>query len=402
MSAKDGDGGRPPSRVTRLVHSGRPSGDRVTVNPPVERGSTVAFADAGELYAAGPRTYGRHGLATHAALKDALSAWHGAEHVTLTPSGLAACALSILPFVRSGDHVLITDSVYAPVRVLAQRRLKAMDVEAQFYDPRIAGDVASLIKPNTRLVYLESPGSLTFEIQDTPALCAAAKAAGAVSVMDDTWAGGWAQDPFAHGVDVVVQALTKHQGGHSDALMGAVMTNDADHAQTIADTARDLGNAVSPDDASLILRGMRTLDVRLERSAQTGRAVADWVADHPAVAEVLHPARADHPDHALWARDFTGAPGLFGVRLRPVEEASLTTALNALTLFGMGFSWGGYESLVIPCGPQLRRTASPDAPDGPLVRISTGLEDAADLIADLDQAFARLSPVSASPPTGIA
>jgi len=382
---------KPPRRVgTRLSHAGRRRDlTRGGVNPVVQRASTVLVDSAEELYAPGTWTYGIHGTATHEALKLALAEVEPAENVFLVASGLLACTAPILALCRPGDHLLVSDSVYGPTRRFCERLMARMGCRTEFFPPSAGGaEVAGLIRPETRLIFLESPGSLTFELCDTPAIAEEARRAGVVTVMDNTWGAGLFHRPLELGVDISVCALSKYASGGADLLMGAIFTHQAGLAGLLRETIADLGLNVSPDDAYLVLRGLRSMPVRMRRHQETAVEIASWLQQRPEVADVLYPALEGDRHHAVWKRDFTGAAGLFGVVLRPVSERGLAAFLNALELFGLGFSWGGFESLIIPCDPQLRRIG--EKPSGPLLRLNIGLEDPSDLIADLDQAFAAM------------
>lgn len=378
---------------TRTLMAGRdPKLFDGAVNPPVQRVSTLLLSKVSELYGTEIQTYGLEGMAVHRTLEQALIEIEGGAAVQLVPSGLAACTLPFFALCKSGDHVLVSDSVYGPTRRFCDRLLKNMGVETTYFAPRIdAAQLADLIRPNTKLLFLESPGSLTFEIHDTKALTAVARARGLRTAIDNTWSAGVFFKPFEHGVDISIQALTKYQAGHADVLMGAILSADKAIAAQIKQTSKDIGFGVSPDEAYLALRGLRTMHVRLKQHDATAREVAAWLAARPEVARVLHPAFPDFPDHALWKRDFTGAAGLFGVVLKPCSEAQLAAMLESYKHFGLGFSWGGYESLVIPCDPQVKRVATTWNAEGPLLRYSIGLETTADLIADLEAGFARLA-----------
>jgi cystathionine beta-lyase len=377
---------------TRTLMAGRdPKLFDGAVNPPVQRVSTLLLSKVSELYGADIQTYGLEGMAVHRTLEQALMEIEGGAAVQLVPSGLAACTLPFFAICKAGDHVLVSDSVYGPTRRFCDRLLKNMGVETTYFAPRIdAAALADLVRPSTKLLFLESPGSLTFEIHDTKALTGVARARGITTAIDNTWSAGVFFKPFEHGVDISIQALTKYQAGHADVLMGAILSADKTIAAQIRQTSKDIGFGVSPDEAYLALRGLRTMHVRLKQHDATAREIAAWMAARPEVAQVLHPALPDSPDHALWKRDFTGAAGLFGVVLKPCSDAQLAAMLEGYKHFGLGFSWGGYESLVIPCDPQVKRTATTWTTEGPLLRYSIGLETTADLMADLEAGFARL------------
>ena len=372
--------------ATRLVVGGRdPAANHGFVNPPVHHVSTVLYPTAEDFLTRRARyLYGRRGTPTSEALEDALRALEGPDcaGVALLPSGLAAISTALLAVLKAGDHLLVTDSVYQPTRKFCDGMLKRYGVTATYYDPLIGGAIAALIQPNTRAVFVEAPGSLSFEIQDVPAIAAAAHAKGAVVLMDNTWATSLYFRAFEKGVDLSIQAATKYIGGHSDVMLGAVSANKATW-ERLADTVHALGLCVGPDDVYLGLRGLRTMGVRLAHHHQAGMKVARWLAERPEIACVLHPALESCPGHALWRRDFSGASGLFSIVFKPVAQTAVNAFLNELTLFGIGASWGGFESLAIPfdCAPI--RTATKWAPGGPTVRIHIGLEEIDDLIGDL-------------------
>jgi cystathionine beta-lyase len=360
------------------------------VNPPVHHVSTLLKNCSEDLYTdkSGP-VYGRFGLTVQGCLQDILTELEGGFAARLFPSGLAAVTAALLAFVKAGDHALISDSVYGPTRRLAEHLLPRFGVTTTFYNPcATPADLDALVQPNTTVLFFESPGSLTFEVQDVPGLTAWAHTRGIRTVVDNTWAAGVYFKPLAHGVDLSVQAVTKYIVGHSDAIVGGVIARDADSARAIACIANDMGFTLGPDDAYLAQRGFRTMGVRLKHHEAAALKVATWLKDQPQVARVLHPAFADCPGHAIWKRDYTGSCGLFGVELTPGTTADVARCIDTMTLFGLGFSWGGFESLVINCCPQLVRTASP-LPQGPLLRIHIGLEDPDDLIADLAAALTR-------------
>ena len=377
---------------TRLAHAGRnPAQQEGAVNPPVQRATTIIIPDADDLYGSAKQTYGLEGMSVQRALKQALLAIEGGAGATLAPSGLGACTLALLTAAKAGAEVLVTDSVYRPTRKFCDTLLTRYGVRTRYYDPRVGEVIADLIGPDTCAVYIESPGSLTFEVQDTPAIARAAKARGVATIIDNTWSAGVHFKPFDHGVDLSVQALTKYQLGHADAFMGAVLASSPKWAARLDATYDQLGLGASPDDAYLVLRGMRTMSVRMERQGTSALEIARWLEKRREVACVLHPALSAHPDHALWKRDFTGASGVFSVLLHTAAPAKVKAMLESLELFAMGFSWGGYESLIAPCDPQIVRAASPWKAPGALLRLSIGLEHSADLIEDLEQAFARLA-----------
>jgi cystathionine beta-lyase len=390
---------RPQRSHTKVVTAGRdPASYHGFVNPPVYHASTVLYPNAEDFLAHRARyQYGRRGTPTTEALELALQELEGPQcaGVSLVPSGLAAISTALLSVVHSGDHVLVTDSAYGPTRVFCDQILKRLGVDTTYYDPLIGGAIGELLRPNTRAVYLESPGSLSFEMQDTGAIAEAAhaKAAhekGVVVLMDNTWATPLYFRPLDHGVDLAIQAGTKYIGGHSDVMLGTVSANAATVA-ALKNTARFTGLHEAPDDTYLGLRGLRTLAVRLDRHYESGVAIARWLEARPEVLRLLHPALPSHPGHAIWKRDFTGASGLFSMVLKPVPQKAYYAFLDTLELFGIGASWGGYESLAIPfdCAPI--RTATRWAPGGPTVRFHIGLEAVEDLMADLERGFAALA-----------
>jgi len=380
---------------TRLVRTGsEPTRLARTVNPPIQRGSTVLLPNAASLYDDDQVTYGITGLSSPAALQKALAELEGSPDVTLYPSGLAAITGAMLAVLKAGDEILVVDSAYKPTRRFCDRVLTRFGVSTTYYDPGLPPEgLMALVTSRTRMILLEAPGSLTFEMQDVPAIAAAAKDRGVITLIDNTWAAGLYFKPLAHGVTISVQALTKYVGGHSDCFMGSATTMDVDIGNALGDAMWDIGWSVSPDDAYTMLRGLRTLTTRLPRHHENGLVVARWLQERPEVARVLHPALPGDPGHAIWKRDFTGACGLFGVVLKPCPERSVHAFLDALRLFGLGFSWGGYESLAIHCDPQLKNRSFPVDLDGPLLRLHIGLEAIEDLKADLERGFNALRAV---------
>jgi len=391
-----GKNDRPPPRrpATRVVTAGRdPASYYGFVNPPVYHASTVLYPSAEDFVAHRSRyQYGRRGTPTTEALELALQELEGPNcaGVALLPSGLAAISTALLSVMHAGDHLLVTDSVYGPTRNFCDRILTRLGVTVAYYDPLIGGAIGGLMQPNTRAVFLESPGSLSFEMQDVAAIAAAAHEKGALVLMDNTWASPLYFRALGHGVDLSIQAGTKYIGGHSDVMLGTVAANSAT-AASLKNTVGASGLCVGPDDVYLGLRGLRTLAVRLERHYESGLAVARWLERRPEVLRLIHPALESHPGHALWTRDFTGASGLFSFVLKPVPQKAVYAFLDALELFGIGASWGGYESLAIPFDCTPVRSATRWDPGGPTVRFHIGLEDVEDLIADIERGFAALA-----------
>jgi cystathionine beta-lyase len=375
--------------ASALLHSGQaPDNMLRTVGPPIQKGSTVLLRSSAALYDDKQPTYGRAGLATHHALMDALVALEHASAVALFPSGLAALTGAMLAVLKAGDEVLVTDAVYRPTRRFCDRVLRRYGVGVSYYPPRASADeLMALCGPATRLIVMESPGSLTLEMADAPAIATAARARGVLTLMDNTWAAGLCFRPLDHGIDISVQALTKYVGGHSDVLMGSAATADSRLAAALDQGILDFGWAVAPEDAYVMLRGLRTLPTRLARHQENALAVAAWLASHPSVGQILYPPLTGAPDNELWRRDFTGAAGLFSFVLDGWDVARKDRFLDALRLFGLGFSWGGFESLAVDCDPQFGVRKIWPQFEGPLIRLSVGLEDPGDLIADLEQAL---------------
>lgn len=395
MNKKTGD---EPTRElkpdTLLSAGGRdPFAHHGYVNTPVYHASTLLYPSAEDFLAhRGRYQYGRRGTPTSEALEGAVRTLDGpvCAAVALLPSGLAAIAAALLAVLRTGDHLLVTDSVYLPTRKFCDSVLTRFGVTTTYYDPLIGPSIVELMTPKTRAVFVEAPGSLTFETQDIPAIAAAAHAKGALVLMDNTWAGPLYFRALEKGVDLSIISGTKYFGGHSDVMLGTVSANTAT-ANALKDYTGLAGLCVGPDDMYLGLRGLRTMGVRLARHQESGLKVARWLASRPEVARVLHPALESDPGHAIWKRDFTGACGLFSIILKPMPQAAANAFLDALSLFGIGASWGGYESLAIPFDVTSCRTATRWAPGGPAIRLHIGLEDVGDLIADLERGFAALA-----------
>jgi cystathionine beta-lyase len=385
--------GKDDAPATKLVHAGRrPEWTHGVVNPPVYRASTCLFEtlDAYEAASKNPDGglyYGRRGTPTTWALAEALTEMEpGAAGTHLFPSGVAAIAAALMAAMSSGGHLLMADNVYEPTRLMAKSVLAQIGVETEYYDPTDSDGIAPRIRANTQAIYMESPGSLTFEVQDVPTIAALARERGLVSILDNTWATPLLFPAISHGVDLSVQSLTKYVVGHSDALMGSV-TAAPDAWQNFRNTALRLGQTAAPDDCALALRGLRTLAIRMERHGKTALALAQALSNHPAVERVICPGLPGDPGHALWKRDFNGYASLFAIALKPGSREALAACVDNLRHFGMGFSFGGYESLVLPVQPH--RTATRWQTDGPMLRIHCGLEDADDLIADMTAGLDR-------------
>jgi cystathionine beta-lyase len=373
---------------TKIVSEGRMSDAHFgAVNTPVYRASTILYPDLAAIKAnSQPYTYGRRGTPSTQSFEDAISSLEGAARTVSVTSGIQAIGLAILSVCSAGDHLLMVDSCYEPTRTLCDRTLKRFGIQTSYYAPD--EDITAHLKPNTKAVFCESPGSLTFEVQDIPATAKAAHAHGASVLIDNTWATPLFFRPLEHGVDLSIQAATKYVAGHADVMLGTVAANEK-HAARLHQVHGDLGLYASGDDCFLGLRGLRTLAVRLARHQETGLKLAHWLQARPEVARILHPALPGDPGHAVWKRDFSGSCGLFGVVLKPVSEARLAAFVDGLRHFGIGYSWGGFESLIVPA--HIRRTVRPFQAEGPVLRIHAGLEDADDLIADLEKGLARMT-----------
>ena len=385
---------------TVLEHTGRdPTNNFGIVNPPVYHASTILFPSLEALLetridrASGAFegiTYGREGTPTTRAFEQAITDLEGGYRAVTLPCGLGAIATSLMAFLKAGDHLLMPDQLYGPARQFCDDVLAKFGVEVTYYDGTIGAGIAGLMKPNTSVVYLESPGSLTFEVQDVPAIARVARHHGAKVLMDNTWASPIFFHPLAHGVDVVIHAATKYISGHSDLMLGVAVCNAASFVP-VKKTASTAGYCGGPDDVYMALRGLRTLGIRMRRHHESAMAIAAWLQQRPEVHRVHCPALPDSPGYAIWKRDFLGASGLFGFTLKPFSDSAFAAFLDHTDLFKLGYSWGGYESLMVPTYPAtLRSRTRWDAP-GPSVRIHVGLENVDDLIRDLEQAFARLN-----------
>jgi len=380
---------------TRIVNAGRnPDENFGIVNPPVYRASTVTFPTVAVLESFDSHPfdgvfYGRHGTPTTFALEQAIAELEGGDRSIATASGVAAIAISLLAFAKAGDHVLVADNVYEPTRRFCNQVLKRFGIETTYYDPTIGAGIQDLLQANTKAVFAESPGSLTFEVPDIPAIATAAHKAGAVVILDNSWATPLYFKPFEHGVDVSIQAATKYIVGHADAMLGVITTREP-HFLTVRKTAANFGACSGPEECYLALRGLRTLRVRLERHAKTAHTLCNWLQGRAEVDRIFYPALAGDPGHEIWKRDFTGANGLFSFSLKEASKKAVAAMLDGMELFAIGYSWGGYESLILPIHPEKSRTAT-QWREGPAIRVHAGLEDPDDLIRDLDQGFKRLN-----------
>jgi cystathionine beta-lyase len=398
MNSSEHNESGPRKTETLLVTAGRDTAaQNGFVNPPVVRGSTVIYPTAADLHAlAGEFRYARYGTPTTKALQQALIAIEGPHcaGVALVPSGLSAITSTLLSVLKAGDHLLVSDSIYRPSRTFCDGLLARFSIETSYFDPLIGAGIAELFKTNTAAVMVEAPGSQTFEMPDIPAISAVAHARGALVIDDNTWASPLYRRALEQGVDISMQAATKYIGGHSDVMFGTISAN-ARTWPRILETTRELGVCAGPDDVFLAMRGLRTLAVRLARHQRSALQIARWLAARPEVVRVLYPALESDPGHAIWKRDFTGASGLFSVILKPAPKQAVDNLLDALKLFGMGYSWGGFESLIIPFDCDGYRTATPWAPGGPALRLHIGLEDVEDLKTDLELGFAAFNAVQA-------
>ena len=381
---------------TRMVLAGRNPDDSFGfVNPPIVRGSTVVYPTMDDfLHRRARFSYGTKGNPTIEALETALNTLEGGAGVVVCPSGLMACTLPLLSCLAAGDHLLVTDSVYRPTRQFCDGMLKRLGIETTYFDPALGADISSLFRANTKAVFTEAPGSQTFEMQDIPAIVAAAHAQGILVIMDNTWATPLFYDSHAHGVDLTIQAGTKYYAGHSDVLIGTVSARTPAQFKQLRQSWEELGVIIAPEDAFLTLRGIRTMHLRLAAQQEAGLAMADWLKARAEVSRVMHPALPDDPGYAIWKRDFTGCSSLFGIELKPVPQKAVAALLDGLQLFGMGASWGGYESLALPFDCTSYRTATKPAHSGPTIRLHIGLEDVEDLKQDLDTGFKRLRDAS--------
>jgi len=388
---------KPLNQDTKLLHAGRnPRKNHGIVNPGVYHASTVTFPSVEAMQEAGKNPtegiyYGRMGTPTSQAFEEAVAALEGADRAIAVQSGLAAITGTLLALLKAGDHILVADSVYFPTKKFCNTFLKNFGIDVTYYDPTLGAEIAPLFQENTKVLFTESPGSLTFEIQDIPALSAIAHAHDALVVIDNTWSSGYYFQALAHGCDVSIQAATKYIGGHSDVMLGTIATSEA-LFKKIKTSVYGLGYCAAPDDCYLGQRGLRTLPARMTRHQDNALALANWLKQRPEIKKVLHPAFEDCTGHEIWKRDFTGACGLFSIVLHDdYSQAAVNAMLNSLTLFPMGYSWGGYESLIIPFDAQAARTVTTWPHKGPCLRIHVGQEDVTDLIADLETGFQRLS-----------
>jgi cysteine-S-conjugate beta-lyase len=374
--------------VTRIATAAREYNEHGAVNPAIYHASTITFPDVATLNTRNqPYVYGRKGTPTSRAFETAVAELEGGHDCKAAPSGLAAITAALLAFLKPGDHLLMVDTVYWPVRHLCDTLLKGLGIETQYYDPLIGTNIRTLMTSKTRIVYCECPGSQTMEMQDIPAIVKAAHDGSALAMIDNTWSGGHFFKAFDHGCDISVQAATKYIVGHSDAMLGTVVCNKNTWPQ-FKEAFETMGLFAGPDDMYLGLRGLRTMDVRLQRHQQSATEVAQWLRAHPQVETVLYPALSNTPGHDIWKRDFTGASGLFSIVLKPASEKAVAAMLDHMQLFAMGYSWGGFESLIVPFKPH--RSATTWKAEGPALRLHIGLEHPDDLIRDLEAGFKRM------------
>jgi cystathionine beta-lyase len=374
---------------TKIILAGRHPEDHIgAVNTPVYHASTILYPSLAAIRGDEPMdyTYGRRGTPTTRALEEAMNDIEGAAGCVLTPSGSSSVAIAILSVVSAGDHMLMVDTAYYPTRSFCDKFLNRMGIEVEYYDPLIGADIKALIRPNTRLIFMESPGSQTFEVQDVPAIVAQAQKAGVKTAIDNTWASPHFFKPLAHGVDLSIQAATKYIIGHADALLGTICANKASYPDLLR-THGLMGQCAAPDDVFLALRGMRTLATRLKQHQESALDIAAYLAGFDFVQQVFHPGLPGAPGHDIWKRDFTGSTGLFAIEIDPCPETQLAAMLDNMTLFGMGYSWGGYESLIVPA--EITRTATDHDDARQLLRLNIGLEHVDDLKDDLYQGFKR-------------
>lgn len=375
---------------TRLIAAGRGYSEHGFVNPAVYHASTVLFPSLDAFRRLDQEyTYGRRGTPTSRALEEAITVLEGGHMTRLMPSGLSGIATALLAFLKAGDHLLVTDSAYRPSRQFCDGLLARFGVATEYYDPLIGAGIAEKIRPNTRMIYLESPGSQSMEVQDVPAMAAVARKAGILTAIDNTWATGLLLKAFEAGCDISIQAATKYVVGHSDAMLGAVTVTEP-LAKPLEKAWNELGLCAGPDDTYLGLRGLRTLPTRLERHMKSALQVAAWLRERDEIAEVLYPALPGAPGHALWKRDFLGASGLFSIVFKPCPDEAFARFVDGLERFGMGASWGGFESLILPFNPTAYRTATTWPHQGPALRLHIGLENAQDLIDDIEAGFERM------------
>jgi cysteine-S-conjugate beta-lyase len=382
---------------TRLVHSGSdPKSQKGVVNMPVHRASTVIFPTVQAMKDAEKNKYdttyyGVHGTPSTFALEEAMADVEGGYRAVSVSSGLAAITTALITYLEAGDHLLMVDSVYGPTRNFCNTTLKRFGIETTYYDPLISGDIERFIRPETKVIFTESPGSYTFEIQDIPAITEVAHNHNIKVMIDNTWSAGHFFKPFDHGVDISVQATTKYQAGHADVILGHIIAKTEEDWLKIKIATAALGQAVAPDVCYLALRGLRTLSVRLEHHQESALTLAKWLQERPEVATILHPAFDTCPGHEIWQRDFTGSSGLFSIVLKDFTTEQVNAMLDDMDYFAMGFSWGGFESLMVASDPSKIRSATKWEGAGPLLRLHAGQEDIADLIADLERGFKRLA-----------